>query len=46
VKKENAAIPQVCVKWEQFPKSVSTWEDWNVLMERFPVAASWGQATT
>jgi hypothetical protein len=43
VKKGNAAIPLVRVKWERLPELASTWEDWNVLVERFPVVASWGQ---
>jgi hypothetical protein len=31
------------VKWEMLLESAATWEDWNVLMERFHVVASWGQ---
>jgi hypothetical protein len=43
VKKGNAPVPQVCVKWERFLESVATWEDWHVLNTSFPMVASWGQ---
>jgi hypothetical protein len=43
VKKGNAALPQVRVRWAGLPETSSTWEDWNVLITRFPSVASWGQ---
>jgi hypothetical protein len=46
VKKVNTAIPQVKVTWSGLPPSASTWEDYNVLKQRFPKAPAWGQATT
>jgi hypothetical protein len=41
VKKGNAAISQVCIKWLRIPDA--TWEDWSVLVAKFPEVASWGQ---
>jgi hypothetical protein len=44
VKKGNVAITQVPVQWSGLPESESTWEDYNVLKVKFPLAAAWGQA--
>lgn len=44
VKKGNAAIPQVRVKWAGLPDDSATWEDWYVLLQKFPMVAAWGQA--
>ena len=44
IKKNNAAYLQVLIKWSTMPASLSTWEDYEVLRERFPDAAAWGQA--
>lgn len=46
VKKGNSAIPQVQVTWTKFPPTIKTWEDYNVLRQRFPDAPAWGQAGT
>jgi hypothetical protein len=46
VKKGNAVVPQVRVKWLRRHESASTWGDWNVLVKMFPVVATWGQATS
>lgn len=46
VKKGNVAIPQVKVKWMQLPLDATTWEDYNVLKERFPDAFARGQANS
>jgi hypothetical protein len=46
VKKGNAAVPQVRVKWVRLPDSDSTWEDWNVLVKMFPAVSAWGQAVS
>lgn len=35
VKKGNAAIVQVLVKWTNFPDDSATWEDWEVLKTSF-----------
>jgi hypothetical protein len=43
VKKGNAAVPQVKVKWQALPEVSVMWEDWYVLINRFPVVKSWGQ---
>ena len=35
VKKGNAVIPQVLIKWSKFLEASATWEDYNVVKERF-----------
>ena len=44
VRKGSAAVPQVQVSWTGLLESVVTWEDYNVLKDRFPSAAAWGPA--
>ena len=46
VKRGNAAIPQVLIQWSGLPAASATWEDYNVLRQRFPRAPAWGQATS
>lgn len=46
IKKDNAAYLQVLIKWSSMPPSMATWEDYDVLRQRFPGAAAWGQAAT
>lgn len=46
VKKGNAAVPQVLIKWLGIPADSPTWEDWEVLKMRFPNVLAWGQAST
>jgi len=46
VKRGNAAIPQVLIQWTGLPPTSTTWEDYNVLRQRFPHAPAWGQAST
>ena len=46
VKKGNNAITQVLIKWTNLPEDATTWEDANVLRERFPDALAWGQASS
>lgn len=46
VKKGNAAIRQVRVKWSHLPADSATWEDLNVLRQRFPTSAACGQAVS
>lgn len=41
VKKGNAAIPQIKVRWSSFSDDCATWEDYHVLRQRFPDAAIW-----
>lgn len=45
VKKGNAAITQVLIKWTQLPEESATWEDWEVLKVRFPNVLTWGQVS-
>ena len=44
VKKGNTAVPQVFVKWSGLSPASATWEDYNVLKTRYPLAPAWGQA--
>jgi hypothetical protein len=44
VKKGNSAIPQVRVKWHGLSEEATSWEDWNVLVKKFPAVTSCGQA--
>ena len=46
VKKGNTTIPRVKVLWTGLPPSAATWEDYNVLRQRFPDAQAWGQASS
>jgi hypothetical protein len=45
VKKGNAALPQMLIKWKNLPEDAATWEDWNTLKSRFPEVLAWGQAS-
>jgi hypothetical protein len=45
VKKGNAAITQVLIKWKHIPEESATWEDWDTLKMKFPSVVAWGQAT-
>lgn len=44
VKKGNASHLQVLVKWTTIPASSATWEDYQVLKDRFLAAPAWGHA--
>lgn len=46
VKKGNAAISQVLIKWTNVPEESATWEDWDTLKAKFPVILTWGQASS
>ncbi|KAK1608397.1 hypothetical protein QYE76_032070 [Lolium multiflorum] len=46
VKKGNAAIPQVLVKWTNVPEDSATWENWETLKVKFPTVLTWGQASS
>jgi hypothetical protein len=41
VRKGNAAIPQILVRWAHMPDTCTTWEDYYVLKNRYPAAALW-----
>lgn len=46
VKKGSKAVPQVLIKWMNLPREAATWEDWNVLQQRFPGTLAGGPAST
>lgn len=46
VKKGNAAVPQVLIKWLGLPTEQATWEYWEVLKVLFPSVLAWGQASS
>jgi hypothetical protein len=41
VKKGNAAMVQVRIKWSSLPNEAATWEDYDVLRLRYPNAVIW-----
>jgi hypothetical protein len=45
VKKGNRVVPQVLIRWSLLPADDTTWEDYNVLLQRYPDALAWGQAS-
>jgi hypothetical protein len=46
VKKGNAALPQVLIKWTNLPEDAATWENWETLKVKFPNILTWGQASS
>lgn len=40
----HRAVAQVLVQWSQEPEELATWEDLELLRQRFPLAPAWGQA--
>jgi len=46
LKKGNAAVIQVLIKWTHLPSDAATWEDWDVLVAHFPAMLAWGQASS
>jgi hypothetical protein len=46
VKKANASYMQVLIEWSTLTTAMATWEDYDVIHQRFPDAAAWGQAAT
>jgi hypothetical protein len=45
MKRGNAPVIQVLIKWKTQPDEDATWEDWDVLKQRFPTVLAWGQAS-
>ena len=41
MKRGNAAIVQVKVRWGEGSPAATTWEDYEVLRQRFPSTAIW-----
>jgi hypothetical protein len=46
VKKGNAALPQVLIKWKNLPDDAATWENWEALKVKFPCVLTWGQVSS
>jgi hypothetical protein len=46
MKKGNSSVLQVMIKWTGLPTDAATWEDWDVLQQRFPAVLTWGQASS
>ncbi|KAK1602459.1 hypothetical protein QYE76_071987 [Lolium multiflorum] len=46
VKKGNKSYLQVLIKWSTMKEDMATWEDYEVVRQRFPDAAAWGQVAT
>jgi hypothetical protein len=46
VKKGNHPVVQVRVTWSNMPAEVTTWEDYEVLKNQFPIALDWGQSSS
>ena len=44
VKKGNAVVPQVLVKWSKLPAASATWEDYYIVKKRFPDALCLGSS--
>ncbi|WVZ77708.1 hypothetical protein U9M48_025546 [Paspalum notatum var. saurae] len=44
VPKGTFSVAQVLVQWSGWPSSMSTWEDRDHLLQRFPAAPAWGHA--
>jgi hypothetical protein len=40
-KKGNSIITQLLIKWTQLPQEMATWEDHNVLKQRYSEAPIW-----
>jgi hypothetical protein len=45
IKKGNAALPQVLIKWTTLTEDMATWEDWTTLSTKFSFILAWGQAS-
>jgi hypothetical protein len=45
MKRGNALVIQVLIKWKTQPDEDVTWEDWDVLKQRLPTMLAWGQAS-
>jgi hypothetical protein len=44
LRKGNKVIPQLLIRWSNWPASLSTWEDEHTIKQQFPRAPAWGQA--
>ena len=46
VKRHNKVQVQVLIQWSGLAAEAATWEDYDVLKNRFPDAPAWGHAAT
>jgi putative heme iron utilization protein len=46
MKKGNASVIQVLIKWTNLPEDAATWEDWDTLKTSFPSVLTWGQVSS
>jgi hypothetical protein len=46
VRKGGAVVVQHKMQWAGRPTSVATWEDYELMRQRFPAWDSWGQASS
>lgn len=46
VKKGNAAVPQIKVRWSGLSDDAVTWEDYYVLQQCYPEAEIWKEAAS
>ena len=46
VKKGNAAVPQVKIRWSALSEDCATWEDYHVLRQRYPDVVLWSEAAS
>jgi hypothetical protein len=42
-KKGNATVIEVLIKWRSLAVDMATWEDFNVIKQRYLMAPAWGQ---
>lgn len=46
IRKGNAAAVQLKIVWTGLPESSATWEDYELMRQRFPTWDAWGQASS
>uniref|UniRef100_A0A453BKD5 Chromo domain-containing protein n=1 Tax=Aegilops tauschii subsp. strangulata TaxID=200361 RepID=A0A453BKD5_AEGTS len=46
MKRGNAPVVQLQIQWDNMPSSAATWEDYDVLRQRFPTASIWEEDTS
>ena len=46
MKKGDAPVVQLQVQWANMPPSATTWEDYDVLRHRYPLACIWEESAS